>query len=92
MTVGEERLDFLRDQLATLRHQNDNDRSATGITNNRYSRVLNGVEKVLIDHAEEIKGERPWPEIVLWALDILGMDTDEDGWAPHAERAERMGW
>jgi hypothetical protein len=94
VSIGDERLEHLRTELERLREQTD-DGTATkiGITDSRYQRALNNVEKVLIDYADDLKGEpKTWPPIVLLALDILGTDTDDLGWAPHAERAERMGW
>ena len=98
MTLADERMKFLRDMLETLRTQTEQDRSQTGITNNRYDRVLNGVEKILLENEDVLRNdigleEDPdLPVHVLWALDILGVDTDNWGWAPHKERAERMGW
>jgi hypothetical protein len=92
---GQWRLDFLHKMLEELREQTEFERGQrvqTGITHSRYDRALDHAEKVLIDYADIIKAPRPWPPIVLLAMDMLGVDTDEDGWAPHTERAERMGW
>lgn len=93
--IGPKRMEFLNEMLEKLREQTDwerGQRTQTGITHSRYDRALDNAEKVLLDYRDEIEGDGPWSPIVLLAMDMLGFDTDEDGWAPHAERAERMGW
>lgn len=90
-----ERVEYLKREVERLRSETD-DGTATkiGITDGRYQRVLDGVEKVLLDYADDVANDltTETPPIVLWALDILGIDTDDFGWAPSKEKAERMGW
>lgn len=86
-------MEFLFAELERLRTSTDEGAATRlGITDARYHRALDNAEKVLLDYTDEVVAGPPWSPIVLLALDLLGMDTDDDGWAPHRERADRMGW
>ena len=90
-----ERVTYLKTELERYRQETDSGTATKmGITDRRYHRVLDGVEKVLLDYTEALEADltTETPPVVLWALDILGIDTDDLGWAPSKERAERMGW
>ena len=91
--IGRKRVEFLHSELERYRSETDaGTATEIGITDRRYHRVLNAAEKILLDFEDDIIKGEPYPLPVLIALDILGFDTDDAGWAPTRERAERMGW